>query len=155
MKFRETKFREIILSYFAKFLCLFRDFVLGNIRNFEKFLRRNFGFLLDEAKKFFGDRAGNNSIIFFAIFYIMKWWRHKFPWENTLNVEQYSQNSTVNVLWLQRAKSLNHKWEYHTWMDISGLQLVVAFRPRQENPTIPAPDQLSPGIIISIPVSGT
>jgi hypothetical protein len=69
MKYRETKFREIIPFVLREILCLFRELFATKFR-----------FLHDKVKKqCCGDGAGNCSIIYVTLFYIMKWWRHKFP----------------------------------------------------------------------------
>jgi hypothetical protein len=84
MKFRETKFHKIsrknsfrilrnFYDYFLKFCKVSFCELKQNFAKFREIFATKFRSLFDEAKKqCCGDRAGNSSIIFVILFYIMK-----------------------------------------------------------------------------------
>jgi hypothetical protein len=59
MKFHKTKFREIIISYFAKFVSSFREISYSK-----------------KTKQCCCAGRGMSRIIFVTLFYIIKWWRY-------------------------------------------------------------------------------
>jgi hypothetical protein len=87
MKFRESKFREIIVFVFREiFIFTSRNFVsqwnfCNEISLSTWGSNKNLGRSWLQ-RKCCGAGAGKSRIIFVTIFYIIKWWRHSFPWRN-------------------------------------------------------------------------